>query len=345
MLDLKAARTELSYARAGIVRQRFYTKWLDARNRCTALLHTWWAESLDLQPVREPRMIFSLDVDGVLEDERAGFSCTGAAGAAALKLLELGRIAVLLNTARSLSEVRERVAHFKLLGGISGFGAAVWDGVFAQDSSLLSAQGAAQFAELRRILRADPEIVQDGHYEHSVRVSRIVNGEPNPIAGPAARSLLDRHGLSDLAFWVAPDHTDFVDRSVDKGRGLERLLDQLRLGSTPIAAMGDAACDVPMLRLASYTFVPAGTLPSYLPPRRQRMLRSRLLGEHALWEAACQLVPDSVLHRQVITAVSQISYPEWFPSTVSQGLRSSGGMLPRLKTALVARLTNKEAEH
>jgi haloacid dehalogenase-like hydrolase len=342
--ELSVARAELSAARAGIVRQRSYTKWLEARNQCTALVHSWWAERLDFQPVREPRMILSLDVDGVLEDERPGFSCTGAAGAAALRLLQLGRVAVLLNTARSLSEVRERVAHFQLLGGISGFGAAVWDGVFEEDFSLVSAQGAAQFSELRQVLRADPDIVQDRRYEHSVRVSRIISGEPNPIAGPAARTLLDRHGLADLAFWVAPDHTDFVDRSVDKGRGLERLVEQLRLGSIPIAAMGDAACDVPMLRLASYAFLPAATLPSYVPPRRQHLARSRLLGEYALWEAACQLVPDSALQRQVMTDVSEITYPEWFPVMVSQVLRSSGGMFPRLKTALVGRLTNKESE-
>src|SRR5205823_10057153 len=266
------------------------------------------------------------------------------AGAAALKLLALGSVAVLLNTARSLTEVRSRVAQFNLLGGISGFGAAVWDGVFAQDSSLLSVRGAAQLTELRSILRADPDIVQDGRYEQSVRVSRIVDGEPGPIAGPAARGLLDRHGLNELTFWVAPDHTDFVDRSVDKGKGLERLLEQLRLGSIPIAAMGDSSCDVPMLRLATHAFLPAATLPSYIAPRRQRLLRSRLLGENALWDAACQLVPDSTLQREVMTAVSEINYPEWFPATVSQGLRSSGGLLPRFKTALVARLTTKESE-
>jgi haloacid dehalogenase-like hydrolase len=343
--ELNAARAELAFVRAGIVRQRSYTKWLEARNQCTGLLHSWWAESLDLQPVRDPRMIFSLDVDGVLEDERSGFSCTGAAGAASLRLLQLGRVAVLLNTARSISEVRERVAHFRLLGGISAFGAAIWDGVFEEEFSLLSAQGAAQLTELRRILRADPEIVQDRRYEHSVRVSRIISGEPKPIAGPAARSLLDLHGLADLAFWVAPDHTDFVDRSVDKGRGLERLVEQFRIGSIQIAAMGDASCDVPMLRLANSAFLPAATLPSYAPPRRQHLVRSRQLGELALWEAACQLVPDGVLQRQVMTTVSEISYPEWFPATVSQSLRSSGGMFPRIKTALVARLTNKEAEH
>ena len=344
MNDLAVTRAELGTARAGVVRQRFYTNWLEARNRSTGLMHAWWADHLDLKLVTDPRMVFSLDVDGVLEDEARGFSCTGAIGAAALRLLELGHVAVLLNTARSLSSVQERVTQFKLLGGVSSFGAAVWDGVFGQESSLLSGRGEMQLTHLRRVLRGDPEIVQDRQYEHSVRATRVVNGEPSPVPGPAARSLLQRHGLEDLTFWVAPGHTDFVDRSVNKGDGLISLTKQLGLDGLPVAAMGDASCDIPMLRLATSAFVPAATLPSYLPSRRQRLVRSRFLGERALWEAACHLVPDSALQRQVMTAISEINYPEWFPPTVSQGLRSSGGMLPRLKTALVARLTNKEAE-
>jgi len=344
MRDLEAARAELSSVSAGIVRQRVYGRWLEAKSRSTGLLHTWWAETLELKPVSEPRLVFSLDVDGVLEDEGSGFSCTGAAGTAALRLLQLGRVAVLLNTARSLTGVRERVSQFRLLGGVSSFGAAYCDGVYGQESSLLSARGATQLTELRAILRADPELVQDGEYQHSVRASRIVNGRLAPIAGPAARKLLQQHGMTDLTFWVAPEHTDFVDRSVDKGTGLVRLLDELRLGALPIAAMGDASCDVPMLRLATYAFLPAATLPAYVAPRRQRLLRGRLLGENALWEAACHLVPESGLQREVIKEISEITYPRWFPPTVSQGLRSSGGVFPRLKTALVARLTNKEAE-
>ncbi|MDQ6796037.1 MAG: HAD hydrolase family protein, partial [Chloroflexota bacterium] len=267
MRELEDARALLGSAHAGITRQRVYTRWLDAQSRSTALLHGWWAQTLDLEPVSEPRLVFSLDVDGVLEDEGAGFSSTGAAGAAALRLLQLGGVAVLLNTARSLRGVRERVGTFRLLGGVSSFGAAYWDGVYAQEASLLSNRGADQLTALRAILRADPELVQDGHYQHSVRVSRIVDGAPCPLAGPDARHLLQRHSLTDLTVWVAPEHTDFVDRSVDKGTGLLRLLDELRLGDLPIAAMGDAACDIPMLRLSTYAFLPAATLPMYVPPR------------------------------------------------------------------------------
>jgi hypothetical protein len=340
MLDLKAARAELTSAPAGIVRQRAYTRWLDLRRWCTSRLHAWWAETMDLRPVREPRLVLSLDVDGVLEDESPGFSCTGVAGAAALRLLQLGGVAVLLNTARCLSEVSDRVSRFKLLGGVSAFGAAIWDGVFGETSSLISTEGSAQLAELRKVLRAEPEIVADKQYEHSLRISRIANGEPSPISGEFARRLLDQQGLDHLAFWVAPDHTDFVDRSVDKGSGLERLITRLRLTSLPVAAIGDASCDVPMLHLASRAFLPAGTLPSYRTPRRQRLVRFRSLGEHALWEAACQLVPDHGLQRQVIAEVSEVKYPDWFPSTVSRTVRPNGGIVPRLRTALAARLTN-----
>ena len=72
-------------------------------------------------------MVFALDVDGVLEDEQEGFSSTTLAGAAALKLLQLGGVAVLLCTARGLTEVKDRVAQFGLLGGVSGFGSQTWD--------------------------------------------------------------------------------------------------------------------------------------------------------------------------------------------------------------------------
>lgn len=342
--ELDASRKALSATPAGLVRQRAYSRWVDSRNRCTNLIHAWWAETLDLQPVRSPRMVFSLDVDGVLEDESAGFSCTGARGAAALRLLQLGQVAVLLNTARSLPEVQARVSTFKLLGGVSGFGAVVWDAVFSREESLLNATGASQLTKLRGRLRTDPEIVEDRTYEHSLRVACVVDGELKPVSGEFARRLLDRHGLSHLSFWVAPGHTDFVDRSADKGRGLQRLLEHLRLGPLPIAAMGDASCDVPMLRLAGHAFVPAATLPSYIAPRRQRLLRCRSLGEDALWDVACQLVPDTTLQRQVITAISELKFPEWFPPTVTQSLRQAGSVFPRLATALVARLTSKELD-
>src|SRR2546429_372160 len=88
------------------------------------------AEWTAAQPALEPRMVLSLDVDGILEDDALGFSATDVTGAAALSLLRRGGVAVVLNTGRSLAEVRERAACFGLVGGVAGYGAAVCDAVY-----------------------------------------------------------------------------------------------------------------------------------------------------------------------------------------------------------------------
>ena len=64
----------------------------------------------------------------MLEEDSEGFSATNLAGAAALRLLQLGQVAVLLNTARSLIDVQQRAEDFTLLGGVGCFGASVWEG-------------------------------------------------------------------------------------------------------------------------------------------------------------------------------------------------------------------------
>jgi hypothetical protein len=143
--------------------------------------------------------------------------------------------------------------------------------------------------------------------------------------------------LSDLSVWIAARHTDFVDRTVDKSVGLNRLLEALGLTSLPLAAIGDAACDVPVLRKSLFAFLPAGSLPSYLAPRRQHLTRSRYLGDRSLWETACRLVADSGLERSVIAAVARITYPAWFPQAIDQRLATGTGPIQRLARGLIPR--------
>jgi len=311
--ELRGAHDELAAALPGIACQAAYTRLLVAQRRCTALVHRWLAEALHLERVVDPRAVLSLDVDGVLEDEAAGFSSTGVIGAAALRLLQLGRVAVLLNTGRSLAAVRDRVQQFALPGGVGSFGASMWDDIFLHRSSLVSDRGKEQLRAFRSLLRTEPGLVQDPSHEESIRVSQVVDGELLPIAGPEARALLDRHGFTDLTFWVAPKHTDFVDRRADKSTGLVRLREELALNSLPLAAMGDGTCDVATLRTASRAFVPAAALPSYVPTRSQTLVRSRFLGEQALWDGARRLVPDAPLQRRVRATLEGIVFPEWFP--------------------------------
>jgi 3-deoxy-D-manno-octulosonate 8-phosphate phosphatase KdsC-like HAD superfamily phosphatase len=334
--DLDLARRELASAPAGVFRQSRYDRMLAAERHATDLVHAWLGAALKLQPVRTPRMVLSLDVDGVLEDESQGFSSTGMPGAAALKLLQLGGVAVLLNTARSMDEVRARSEHFQLLGGVSAFGATIWDGVFDRQQSLVHPRAEDQLARLRSTLRANSEVVIDPLHDASLRVSRVRDGVPAAIVGPDARRLLDRLELDHLTFWVAPRYTDFVDRGVDKALGVERLRQALGLGALPLAAMGDASCDVPMLRLARQAFLPAATLPSYVAPRGQRLVRSRHLGDQSVWEAACQLVPDASLHREVATLVQEVEFPEWLPGELRRVPTNGKRFFPRIAAAFTS---------
>jgi 3-deoxy-D-manno-octulosonate 8-phosphate phosphatase KdsC-like HAD superfamily phosphatase len=328
------ARHELAFAPEGIARQEPHDHLMAAEEACTSLIHAWLATALGLQRVNNPRIVFSLDVDGVLEDEGEGFSSTTVSGAAALRLLELGGIAVFLNTARSGAAVRERIDQFGLLGGVGAFGATLCDGVFDRERSLISGRSATQMAQLRSELRSDPSVVIDSVHDNSVRASRIVDGGLAPITGQDARRWLDRLRLHDLTFWVAPRHTDFIDRSVNKASGIEQLRGELGLAGLPLAAMGDSSCDTIMLKLARHAFVPAAALASYVPRRGQRLTRCHSLGQQALWEAACQLVPSAPLQRQVLHRTQSLEFPEWFPMSRRRLPASRSGFVAAVAKAV-----------
>src|SRR5207302_1574206 len=168
--ELGAASNRLAQAASAGDCQEACEVLLDAERTCTALVHDALATALELQPVRRPRMVLALDVDGVLEDEQESFSSTTLAGAAALKLLQLGGVAVLLCTARGLPEVKDRVARFGLLGGVSGFGSQTWDAVFERDVTLVSGRGKQQLRQLREIASSDPTLVIHSGHDHCLRV-------------------------------------------------------------------------------------------------------------------------------------------------------------------------------
>jgi 3-deoxy-D-manno-octulosonate 8-phosphate phosphatase KdsC-like HAD superfamily phosphatase len=326
---LLRARAALADAPEFIARQERLDAVLAAQRVCTRAVHSWIADTLQLEMVKEPTKLLSLDVDGVLEDEAEGFSATGLVGGAALRLLQLGHVAVLLNTARSLHDVCDRVEQFALLGGVGAFGGVTWNGVFSTGKNFVSDRAQHQMERLRFMLRAQPNVVLHRGCEHLVRVSRLVNGGLLPLHGTEARSLLDRTNLTDLGFWVAPSYTDFVDRRVDKGTGITLLREELGLHQLPLASVGDATCDLPMLRLAEWAFLPAATLPSYARRRGQRLVRSRHLGEQALWDVACHLVPNLARQQQVMAAATAANPPQWFPRSLSRHPANSS-LVPRL---------------
>src|SRR5207302_2296035 len=103
---------------------------------------------------------------------------------------------VLLNTARSLTAVKDRAEQFALLGGVASFGAAIWDNVYKRESRLISSSGEQQLAALSEVLQSDQGFVLDPTHTDSVRASRVVDGRIATIPAPEARALLDRNGFT-----------------------------------------------------------------------------------------------------------------------------------------------------
>ena len=309
--ELSAAHTELASASRADSRQAAYERLLDAERRCTRAVHRALAEAMELEPVEEPRLILSLDVDGVLEDASLGFSSTGLAGAAALRLLQLG--------------------------GVAGFGAVTWDGVFQREQDLQGEPGRTQLARLRDVLRADESVVLDFGHRHCVRASRVADGNLAPLFGAACRRLLDELALPDVTYWVASRYADFAERRADKAAGLAGLQQTLGLQELPLAAIGDSACDIPVLRAAHLACVPLDTLEAYAPPRQQRFLRSRRPGADALWEMACRLVPAASLQRRVLNQAAAAVLPDWLPESLRRPPTVRPGLRPRLAAAFAGR--------
>jgi 3-deoxy-D-manno-octulosonate 8-phosphate phosphatase KdsC-like HAD superfamily phosphatase len=328
--ELHAARARLAGATSATSRQQACNALLDAERACTSLVHSKLASALELEPVHNPRLVLALDVDGVLEDESEGFSSTALAGAAALKLLQLGGVAVLLCTARGLDEVKRRVAQFQLLGGVSGFGSQTWDAVFEREATLVSPRGEEQLHQLRQGARAEQELVIHSGHDSCVRVSRVVRGRLAPLETSVAREMLESSRLAQLTFWTATRYTDFVDRSVGKDHGLQRLLESLGLGSLPLAAMGDSTCDLPMLRIAAHALIPPGALSGYSAREGQHVSKTRSEGSNAVWEAACRLVPSTVMRRRALSLADPTQMPAWIPAGRIAPPRPSPGLLFRL---------------
>jgi hydroxymethylpyrimidine pyrophosphatase-like HAD family hydrolase len=322
--DLALAEQALPHAPTAN-RQSAYDQLLAARRNCTSMLHAWLGAALELEPVREPTMMFSLDVDGVLEEEALGFSAASLSAVAALKLLQLGGVAVVLNTARSLDDVRERVERFHLPGGVAGYGAATLDAVYDRQQRLTSDDARAELDQLAGLLRGDKRLVFDSAHGECVRVADVSTGLPRPIEAERARQLIDTAGLHRLTVWVASEHTDFVDHGQDKAAGINALAQEMGLAGLPSAAMGDSRCDLPMLRAADWALLPAATLDGYAGRAGQKVFRTRA-GPDGLWEAGCRLVPSARLQRECRRLVAGLDFPAWLPASLGRHLPSSAGL-------------------
>ena len=198
-----------------------------------------------------------LDVDGVLDKKIFGFPSTTAAGIRAVSLLHAHEVAVALNTARTVPEVKEYCRAYGFVGGVAEYGAVAWDAVSGRERVLVSDESRQQLDRARHALRALPGVFLNDDYRYSLRAYTYERGTTVALPTMLIRNLLAGLGADRLDFHQTYLDTAVLAKETDKGRGLEALLALSGNDGCETIAVGDSEADLPMFRVARRSFAPS----------------------------------------------------------------------------------------
>ncbi len=237
--------------------------------------------------------ICAIDIDGVLETSEFGFPATNSIGCLSLAALMRHGYRPILATARSLPEVRERCASYRLVGGIAESGAVIYDASTATVRSLLSADQVRDLNAVRFAVEHIPDLYVDPAYGHIVHAARWdqTGGRLQALSSEVVRSVLAAANVGDRVVPVsARSQTDFVPKGIDKGSAVRALLMQFG-NADQVArlamAIGDTEPDTSLLAAADAGFAPARARAIFAG---QRVVITRRSGQGSLADAVEALV-------------------------------------------------------
>ena len=196
------------------------------------------------------------DIDGVLDRMVFGLPCTTAAAIKALSLLHAHDFCIAVNTARTLTEVKQYCSAYSFVGGVAEYGAVLWDAISDQERVLVDEESMEQLQRAREAFRRIPGCFLNDDYLYSLRVFTYQNGRTAPIPALVVQDLLAGLGTNRLRIHHTGLDTAIVAKTTDKGVGLLALLDFVGLPKTDVAAIGDSEPDLAMFRVANRSFAP-----------------------------------------------------------------------------------------
>jgi hydroxymethylpyrimidine pyrophosphatase-like HAD family hydrolase len=202
-------------------------------------------------------LLVVLDIDGVLDRRIFGFPSTTAAGIRAIRLLHAHNIAVALNTARPLAEVKEYCNAYGLTGGVAEYGSVAWDALRGIEKVLVGDEALKQLVTLRSALQSLPGVFVNPDFDYSVQACTFENGAPVPIPRIIVEQLAASLGLDLVCVQQNSTDTVAVGRGTDKGTGLHELLEFMGGSACQTIAIGDSESDLPMFAVATRSFAPA----------------------------------------------------------------------------------------
>jgi haloacid dehalogenase-like hydrolase len=199
-----------------------------------------------------------LDVDGVLDrNVFFTFPSITAAGMQAVSLLHSHGMAVTLDSARSLYEVKQYCEAYGFVGGVAEYGSSLWDAVNQQERVLVSPEALSQLETLRSALRKIPGVFLNDTYQHSIRAYTF--GRERTVALPTLMisGLLGQMKLDRLRFHQTEIDTAVLAKDIDKGTGLQAIIAHIGIPNVETIAVGDSEPDLDMFRVATRSFAPS----------------------------------------------------------------------------------------
>jgi hydroxymethylpyrimidine pyrophosphatase-like HAD family hydrolase len=240
------------------VRRSSHERFFLARN---FLVHQMNRFSASLLPDRFPsqwtrRLIF-LDLDGVFDSDVFDFPQATSSSLIALVRLQRHGFSVILNTARSVTDVKQYCEAYGLQGGIAESGCIFVDVITQNEIPLIEPEAAEQLNRCREAIQSLPGVFIDPNYRTAVRAFRYDGKRTQGLSEEEVHGVLDGARLDRLMFPPTYADTTIVPKGIGKGSGLLWAKKYLKLEGEPVAAVGDNDQDLDMLRAADLAFAPA----------------------------------------------------------------------------------------
>jgi hypothetical protein len=268
-------------------------RYLMARRFLVSRMNRWNGALLGALQPSWSKQLFFLDLDDVFDCEALGFPHTTPSGLAALRVLRDHDVSVVLNTSRSVLDVRDYCRAYGLAGGLGEFGSVFVDAVAGRDLALIDAEGGAELARCREAIRAHTDVCCDPSYRHSIRAYRYRDGKTVGLASAEVTEILAEARSEHLQPILRSDDTLIVQEGRGKDTGIGAVRRYLGCLEEPAAAIGNSDDDVPALTAVERSYAPANCTPSVRKLARRgrcRVMRERF--QRGLLEAARDLVGD-----------------------------------------------------
>jgi hydroxymethylpyrimidine pyrophosphatase-like HAD family hydrolase len=242
-------------------------------------------------PLQWNRRLLFLDLDGVFDSDVIGFPQATTSSLIAVARLQSHGFSVILNTARSVTDVRQYCEAYGLQGGVAESGCIFVDALAQREISLIESEAAEQLSRCKTGIQSLPGVFVDPNYRTAVRAFRYQGNRTVGLSEVEVQGVLERAGLERLMFLPTDADTTIVPKSTGKGSGLLWAKKYLEFGGEPVAAIGDNDQDLDMFRAADLAFAPANSSNSVREFSRAGTCKlTRQSFQKGLLEAVMQLI-------------------------------------------------------